>query len=160
MKDIRQSVWDVLRGNKTQWLSVNEIVGRAKVAQTSAVKYLNLLRKAGLIEFVWQESLLSKRPVKAWRLLKNVGAKAPRLQADGSPSPEHDYEVIWRTAKILKRFTVDELHQHIAMTHQIRKSYVQNYVNYLVRSGFVVKQAQHFVMLKSEAHAPAYLKEV
>lgn len=158
-KDIRQSIWDVLRENKTHWLAAHEIAGRAEVLQASAVSYLNLLRKAGFVEFVLQETLIATRPVRAWRLLKNVGAKAPRLKADGSLLPEHDYEVIWRTAKILKRFTVDELHQYVAMTHDVRQSHVQNYLNLLVRNGFAVKQAQHFVLTKLDAHAPTFKKE-
>lgn len=159
-KDIRQDIWDVLRGNKKQWLAVHEIAGRAAVLQASTVNYLNMLHKAGFVEFVWQETVFATRPVKMWRLLKNVGAKAPRLRADGSFLPEHDYEVIWRTAKILKRFTLDELHQHIVMTHDIKAAYVRNYLNYLEKNGLINKQEHHFVMIKLDSQAPTFKKDL
>lgn len=153
-KDVRQRIWTALRENKTQWLPVHELAGMAASKVIVTRNYLNLLQKAGLVESALQGSLLHKRAVKTWRLLKNISPQAPRLRENGEFAPEPMFEVMWRTVKILRHFSLPELHQHIAMTHEVDERYLYNYLKLLVNSGFVAKHGNQYTLLKNPPTAP------
>lgn len=154
MSKIRQKIWDVLREHKAEFLPPHEIAGKAGTVHETTHNYLNMLEKAGLIEVQLQGALFATRPIKTFRLLKNIGTQAPRLRADGSFYDEQQSEVIWRTAKILRRFTLAELVLHIGMTHQVKTNYVKNYVFGLVRGGYVTRHDTHFQVVKITSQAP------
>lgn len=71
------------------------------------------------------------------------------------PRKEPRYAVIWRTIKILKHFSLDDLEMYTNMTHDIRRAYIRDYVNGLIRAGFVGRRQERFSLLKNAPTAPA-----
>lgn len=71
------------------------------------------------------------------------------------PRKEPRYAVIWRTIKILKHFSLDDLEMYVNMTHNIRRAYIRDYVNGLIRAGFVGRRQERFSLLKNASTAPA-----
>lgn len=147
MSKIRQKIWDTLRENKTQFLTASELANMAQTNLSTTSNYLNMLNKSGFVE-------VQKQFLKRYRLLKNV-RQAPRLGRDGSMLPEPLYMVIWRTAKILKRFTVYDLYVAVSMTHDVKEKYVIYYLSYLVKQGFAARNGAYFVLKKFDNQAPA-----
>jgi DNA-binding IclR family transcriptional regulator len=89
-----------------------DIATRAGVTSTRVQPFLLKLSKGGYVERV------GSRPVRnmispgasaaTWRVIRAV-ARAPRLDDAGMLRPETANQILWRTMKMLKRFTAQEL---------------------------------------------------
>ncbi|MCG7655907.1 hypothetical protein [Wielerella bovis] len=71
-----------------------------------------------------------------------------------SLKPEPQYATIWRTIKILKHFTLLQLHQNLLMTHDVQANYLRRYVGALVRYGYLAKHGKQFSVLKVDCMTP------
>lgn len=77
------------------------------------------------------------KPAPIYRLLK-APHYTPRLRRDGSELPECINDRLWRTMKMAKRFTSQELTELASDEARMMKLYtVKKYIQHLVRAGIV-----------------------
>lgn len=146
----RRLIWQALRERRDKDWYVEELAETAGVTRQAAHIYLRALVLAGLVAEREMRQPGYTRPRKVYRLQKDVGRDAPRLKADGTPAREPLQETLWRTIKILHRFTAAELAAHVGMTHEAREKTVKEYIRTLARAGYLKDAGgKRFVLLKN-----------
>lgn len=130
----RQIIWAWLRANRQRFATVDEIAEACEVHYQTAYGYLRCLFRGGYVG-VQKGSRFSRR--QGYRLEKDGGIAAPRLAADGSPVKDNAPEAMWRTIKILRRFTLPELVGNVGMTHKITLNNAAYYTHALERAGYL-----------------------
>lgn len=133
-KDLCQRVWERILREEDEF-SVMAVCGPDRAADVG--EYLQRLEKGGYIALTRPGRKVMQR---CWRLIKNNGAEAPRLQINGQPKKDGlANEQIWRTLRLLKsEVTVREL-AALATTAEINVSEVmtRRYMQVLHRAGYL-----------------------
>lgn len=99
-RGFRQSVWDTIRGQlRDRDFSVRDIhVGQPEEGRTR--EYVNALARAG---FLSTQAGQRKGLGRTYRLVRDAGAEAPRVRADGSVVTDGlGQEAMWRTMRMLR----------------------------------------------------------
>lgn len=133
----QQGFWEIIRGlhrHKKTW-TFSEVDQRSNVSTSTVHDFLRRLLKAG---FIVEAGRTAKTTL--YRLAKDQ-PNAPCLKRDGSPgkSPGRGQDQMWRSMKMLPRFTARDLAAHsttpeTAVTLETAKSYIKH----LLHAGYLV----------------------
>jgi hypothetical protein len=126
--DSRQAIWDAIRAaGLVDSVSLEEIERETRIHQRTIRDYLGCLTAAGIVE-------LTLDPKTAWRLVDDQGMRAPRVRTDGTPVTQGQGRAnAWKGIRILKRFTMRDLHAATGTAESDLKSYLP----YLVKAGYL-----------------------
>ncbi|OSI36116.1 hypothetical protein [Neisseria dumasiana] len=156
-RNVRQAVWDILRGNRNRFLTVNQVAEKAGVPFQTANGYMYKLFKGGFIK----ASKGSRFRNSSAYALKDqaIVRAAPHLNKDGSTGKGSVTEALWRSIKILNRFGLDSLHTHVNMTHRVGKAHVKQYLTALTQAGYLRQAAnlEYLLIKNTGAEAPQLL---
>lgn len=130
--DGRQAMWLAIKACPAGKISVSEIVARAKVNRSTALRYLKALTASGHLEF----TAGAPGQPGSWHLKQDVGHHAPRIRADGSKVTQGEVcEQLWRAMYMLKVFTFNDLIQHA--TIEIPEATAKDYCKRLLAAGYL-----------------------
>ncbi len=140
----RMVLWDCIRSLKT--FTTQELISAAnrhsdhRIRSGTALRFLNRLGTAGLVELVQQEKRTGCAVVNHYKLVKDVGPELPRMKTDGSLINGGANENLWRTMWILNTFTARELIV-AAVTEEVSISLktALNYCRALVKAGYLIQ---------------------
>lgn len=128
-KGPRQRIWEGIRQHDGQDFELEAVVPR-DISISTARGYANSLEKAGYLAAVQRTG---KKTL--WRLVKNPGIDAPRVDKMGRPATHGDItEALWGGMDVLSEFNVRVL----AATSGASLRTAQNYCGHLVRAGYLV----------------------
>lgn len=126
--DSREAMWKVIR--KLRIFSVTQIYMETTLNISSVREYLTGLSKGGFIK---------KMSGGGYELIKDVGVDAPRVRKDGTTVTQGQGRInMWRTMRILKRFSAREL--AIAATTEsceVKESSARDYIRHLHLAGYL-----------------------
>ncbi|MNZ56462.1 hypothetical protein D3C78_744090 [compost metagenome] len=134
-KDNRQRLWEALRENRDgfTWYGLSRTAG---VTDETANTYLRALHKSGYIA-----PLPEARDTagdRCFHLLRDVGAEAPRLKSDGTPSLQGlGTEAMWRTLRVLGELDAKQLAEHASIAAETSVATAKNYLKWLKWAGYV-----------------------
>jgi len=137
----REAIWQSIRALRC--FTAEALQDHCRVNMTSVLTYLCGLTAAGYLEVV-DQAPPGGRPRRYWRLVRDCGVEAPRVRADGRPTREGEAsEQMWRTMKILQRFTCRDLMVH-ASTEEclISEDTAVEYCRYLCHAGYLARVAR------------------
>jgi len=137
----REAIWQSIRALRC--FTARELQDHCLVKMTRVLRYLGGLTAAGYLE-VYDEQWPGRDPSRYWRLVRDCGVEAPRVRADGTPEREGEAaEQMWRTMKILQRFTCRDLMVH-ASTEEclISEDTAVEYCRYLCHAGYLARVAR------------------
>lgn len=128
----RQRLWTAIRVRAKGGSFITMMVlDDAKVGGRTGVPYLRALAAAGHLEQVGPTE---------WRLVRDTGAEAPRVRADGSPVTQGlGREQMWRTIRLLRaEFDFRELAIAASTDVQpVSDADARFYVQHLARVGYL-----------------------
>lgn len=132
---LQGAVWAALdaRGTTATWRMADLA---AEFGHREGVrKYVARLVRGGWVVVDHAEpGVVAAQPVQVYRLARR-SREAPRLRDDGSPQPERATETLWRTMKLLRRFTARQLHDAATIGGRaIAVSSVKRYVAHLTEA--------------------------
>ncbi|WP_276200390.1 hypothetical protein [Chelatococcus sp. XZ-Ab1] len=133
--------WQLIqRAAEQGTFTLADIVGATNVHEATVADYVKRLAKAGYLAVDHVEAVRGIRHGRYHYRLARTSRDAPRLARDGSAFPETATETLWRTMKMLKRFTVSAL-QEAASTElrAIPRPTVQRYVRHLAEVGVLAR---------------------
>lgn len=132
----------VMTGHKSETQMIWEILRRFDGAKFTA---LEVWRKSPLLDIKVVEAYLARLTKgeflqwdgKAFLLLRDAGAEAPKLNPDGSPDLEQrPYEAIWRELRILGSISVISAMDAAQLAgRELSKHRVERYLTALVQAG-------------------------
>lgn len=126
-------IWMALR--QLRGGTIREVAAAAKVLRETARDYLKRLDRAGIV------SREIRDRVAHYRLERDMGVETPRLREDGTPATSGlGREMIWRTMRVLKEFTVADLLAHArAAGLAVAEGEAETYCRWLFRAGYLVR---------------------
>lgn len=135
-KSSRQRIWEAIRAKRERFTRYN-VSRRADVDDLTAQTYLLALLKGGFIEqtnttVTWEE--------KEYRLVKDYGLEAPRLDRQGRPVIQgQGQEQMWRTMRIMSSdFNASELAGFATMGGvEIKPNTARDYIKHLHHAGYL-----------------------
>lgn len=129
--------------------SMGDFERRTNLNRGTIREWMGRLRKGGFVKQVAErDAPRGGPPIPLYRLAKRP-IDAPRLARDGVPVPELGIETMWRTIKMLKSFSVDELLANASSADRpIKRSTAATYLKRLAQVG-VLHQGGTF-------HHPSY----
>jgi hypothetical protein len=135
-------LWQVIRQlRRFSVVALQEYTGHRK---DTVRDYVKRLERAGYLKLSDEQPLRRTSPTKIYELVKDMGQEAPRLRRDGSPARENlGNEQMWRTMKMLKRFTGRDL--AIAAStdeHAVEESTARKYAQVLAKAGYLAIQTE------------------
>lgn len=103
------AMWAAMRRRET--FTVREIADATGYSTERVRAYVNACITAGYVKPVGivSEQQAGAREQRALTLVRDTGIEAPRIDRQGRPMPPSMREQLWRTARILKRFTLREI---------------------------------------------------
>lgn len=133
--------------------------------------YVKRLEKAGYVAKVATSSVSTTtgiRETAIYRLIRNAYT-APRIRRDGTVLPEASQDTLWRTMKMLKRFTAASLHLHArgAGCAPPPLQTIKRYLNHLAQGGILRRltpgggrghASEYQLVLNVGARAPKILR--
>lgn len=135
-KSSRQRIWEAIRSMSESFTRYT-LSRRAKVDDLTAQTYLLSLDKAG---YIAQVNVTGMCEVKEYRLVKDCGLEAPRIDRSGRPVVQgQGQEQMWRTMRIMGRdFTAFELAGFASMGGvAVTPVTARDYIKHLHRAGYV-----------------------
>lgn len=141
----RQVIWEAIRKQRNEFSRIS-IERETKIDVATVKTYLNGLEKAGFIEQTGGGVSPGARNVRLiYRMLKDVGVEAPKVSRDGNVLPPSLNESLWRTMRILDRFSWSELAMHAATAGRtISAENAKTYCRFLALAGYlIVVEAGH-----------------
>ena len=132
----RQVIWDAIR--RLRRFTRLELADAIKRDGHGVSIYISALARAGHLAVTERPG---RRKARVYELVRDVGAEAPRLCADGTPNTQGLLlEQTWRTIRMLDQFTPRELAICASTeTHPVTEAYAQNYVSWLFVAGYLVR---------------------
>ena len=137
-KSPRQRIWETLRAWEGDFTSDDIICKSEKVTDRQVIEYMTALIKG--------KYLAVSRTIPAgvqdrhyYRLVKNTGIEAPRLDKAGNPVKQGlGTEQMWRAMRIIGEFNSREL-AGLASTpeHPVKETTAKEYVSLLFASGYL-----------------------
>lgn len=148
-KDVRVEIprgedgfWTIVRALGSQGpFTIRDIVAQTNCAGGTVSGYCRRLIRGGFIEPVGERPHPRSwfDPSTTYRIAKPVELP-PRLTKDGSERPEPQIQLIWRTLKMLRRFTAREIAQEIAPADPEAKiNTIRSYLHELARVGIIAR---------------------
>ena len=156
-RNVRQAVWDILQGNRQRFLTVNQVAELAGIPFQTANAYMYKLFKGGFIKASKGSRFRNSLP---YALADGAAVReAPHLNRDGSAGKGETSEALWRSIKILNRFSLDDLYSHVSVTHKAGKAHIKHYLTALTRAGYLVRTAnlEYLLVKNTGAEAPQLL---
>lgn len=152
--NLRPQMWAAIRrlGADGRFFTLDDIRGalRGPVKRERVRDYLKALVAGGYLEPVVipgqvtdKPGLLRFKATPAYRLIRDPGAEAPRVRADGSPVTQgQGREAMWRTLRILGVCTLRELVATASTPDwTITESEARDYCDRLARVGFLARES-------------------
>lgn len=134
-KSNRQRIWEAIRAEPDAF-NVASITQRSRTDRTVVNTYLQSLIKGAYVEVV--SGALFK--AQTLRLINDVGAEAPRITKQGTPSNAgQGIEAMWRTLRILGELSAHELAEQASTAVPTTPSTAGSYLLWLKRAGYVVE---------------------
>ncbi len=134
----RQHMWEAIRSlsRDPKGLTTYNVARLSSQDDEAVGSYLRALQKAGIVERL--ESL-GKRNAR-WKLTRDEGAEAPRVNKGGQRVPSSAVENVWRTLRILGALSAAEAAEHasvngVTMTELAARTYLQG----LTLAGYVTR---------------------
>lgn len=130
----RQAMWDAMRGKDI--FTLVDIVATSQREESTARTYINLLIKAGIVEEAGKKKN-GRYQTTNYRIVRDLGHRAPRIRADGTPIIEAR-EQMWRAMKMIKAFNYLEL-ATLASTDEclVSPSDASDYCKHLLKAGYL-----------------------
>lgn len=143
-KGLRQRIWERLCLLDGDFGIANLVCGRE--SKETARDYLQGLERGGYLEVTQEGTRIGNVfTPKRWKLVKNVGAEAPRVRRDGSPvTMGLAQEQMWRTLRTLKGDTNARELAAYASTEQIPVAEVaaKDYLQHLYLANYLQRTAE------------------
>lgn len=137
----RQEMWLALKGVSGP-ITVADIAKVTKIHRSSIQRYLKALTAGGYLEATPAPNGLAC----SWKLVRDVGYHAPRIQADGSAVTNGEVsQQIWQAMVGLKKFDYRELVQGASI--DIKEATAKDYCKRLLAAGYLR------VLVKADPHA-------
>jgi len=145
--DARAAVWAAIRKRKQFTIEDLELDTRENNRTIST--YVQSLKNGGILEMVGHDTrgMNSQGVTKRkhmnrpgiFRLVKNVGSEAPRLQRDGTVVTQGSgTRNMWRVMKVLPSFDYRELANEASVDDVVVKlSAAKDYIHYLHKAGYL-----------------------
>ncbi|KWF85011.1 hypothetical protein WL94_20305 [Burkholderia cepacia] len=135
-KGPRQRIWEAIRSQRDDFTPYS-VVRAADIDKATVHTYLQVLERGGFIEPIGERKAISDR--KHYRLVRDVGVEAPRLDRQGQPvTQSRGNENMWRTMRIMGDFTPRELAMRASTSDvSITDSTAQSYVKCLSHAGYL-----------------------
>ncbi|VVE59861.1 hypothetical protein PCA31118_00040 [Pandoraea captiosa] len=136
-KGSRQRIWETIRTLRDGFTRYT-LSRRAKVDDATARTYLLSLEKGG---FIAQANDAGRCEEKHYRLVKDCGLEAPRLNRAGEPVTQgRGQEQMWRTMRILGAdFTYLELAGFASTADaEVSPTAARDYLKHLAKAGYVL----------------------
>lgn len=130
-----QGVWEILRAADIQEIAAADVVLETNSDKSTVRGYMESLVKAGYLDKV---SHPGRRVM--YRKAKPFGPVAPCLRRDGSSADGmgQGQENLWRTMKMLGRFTARELAIHASTDRvAVGESSARSYLTRLSKAGYL-----------------------
>jgi len=133
-----QGYWDIMRRLSAEQgvFTLRDVDLQSNVNKDAIRDFLKRLERAGYVAHTGYRD-----KAKLYQL-RHDQPEAPRLRRDGSPAREmgRANEQVWRTAKMLKRFTTRELAVHASTEDvPVREETAYQYLRHLEHAGYVRK---------------------
>lgn len=143
-KSARQRVWEEIRENP-ECFECYRTAKRANVDTDSFLSYVKCLMAGGYVELIDNGR---KRDQRTYKLIKNAGAEAPRLDSKGNEVKQGlGVECIWRTLRMMGVLDIALLYQHVTLAGvDIKEATVKRYICALRKAGYlqvIVKSTPH-----------------
>lgn len=125
----RQVIWEAIRALSSAEFVMGDLFKETWISRYTLRSYLNSLAAAGILEKTEHADRVGHRDAVTWRLIKDEGFYAPRVNRNGEPVTQGlGVEQMWRTMRVLKEFTPRDLALHattdvIGVTDWTAKSY-------------------------------------
>jgi len=144
--------WRIIRtlGASGGEFTVPDVAGKTNAARDSVREYMTRLEKAGyLVRRGTCGGMVTFAVAKDSRF-------TPRIRRDGSEVPPSKQDQMWRTMKMLKRFTVHDLSVAASTdTVTVSSVHAEDYVRHLVKAGYVRQLSDDlFALLPSKNTGP------
>lgn len=141
----RQRIWEVIRKHAKDFTV--PFIEKATVIDLHTIRtYAQVLERGGFI--VQINETIKPTDRKHYRLAKDVGVEAPRLDRKGNVLPATGTENMWRTMRILGDFNAAELAMR-ASTEQLKvaEQTAKTYARALATAGYltVVEEGHSFI---------------
>jgi hypothetical protein len=121
--DARQAIWDEIRG--VTGFTLAELSNATKIHPATVRSYLAALTAGGIV---------TRTEDGVYAVVHDVGLHAPRLRPDGTRvEMGAGRGAAWRAMRVLKRFTVRELHNASGAA----ESDIKSFVGYLAKAGYL-----------------------
>lgn len=135
-----QGFWDIIRDIAPLPFTLSDIEQRTNVRRDTVRDYVKRLERAGYIE----QTGATDAGALVYRLVRNTGAYAPRLQRDGTEVMQgNGQDQMWRAMKMLDRFTARELAVHASTEDvPVKESTAKAYIKHLLKAGYLVDNRQ------------------
>lgn len=135
-KGPRQRMWEAIRNQRADF-TPHTIVRATDVDKSTVHTYLQTLELGGFVEPIGARTAINER--KHYRLARDVGVEAPRLDRYGKPvTQSRGNENMWRTMRIMGDFTPRELAMRASTPEiAITDSTAQSYVKCLSHAGYL-----------------------
>lgn len=134
----RQHMWEAIRSlsRDPQGLTSYNVARLSGQDDEAVHSYLRDLEKAGIVQRL---AVLSKRDFR-WKLEKDEGAEAPRVNKRGERVPPTGVENIWRALRIMGELSAADAAEHasvngVTMSEQAARTYLQG----LSLAGYVTR---------------------
>lgn len=138
-----EGYWSIIQSiaeNGDGTFTIRAIDALSNVDIDSIKDYVKRLEKAGYVAKVTTTSIATTtgiRETAIYRLVRN-SYTAPRIRRDGTVLPETSQDTLWRTMKMLKRFTASGLHLHARGAGCAPPlQTIKRYLNHLAQSGIL-----------------------
>ena len=131
----RQRIWEAIRKQAKDFTAMG--LEKATVVDLYTIRtFVQALERGGFIAQINETTKVTDR--KHYRLVKDVGVEAPRLDRKGNVLPATGTENMWRTMRILGDFNATELAMR-ASTEQLKvaEETAKTYVRALATAGYL-----------------------
>ncbi|WP_353428726.1 hypothetical protein [Paracoccus denitrificans] len=124
----RQVIWEAIRAQNAEFVS-GDLFNDTWINRYTIRSYLNSLAAAGILEKIEHPDRVGQRDSVTWRLMKDEGFYAPRVNRKGERVTQGlGVEQMWRAMRIMKEFKAVDLALHattdeIAVSIETAKSY-------------------------------------
>ncbi|MGS0980610.1 hypothetical protein [Burkholderia glumae] len=132
----RQIVWEFIRAHADSF-TVFDIEKATRLDLATIRTYVQWLERGGFVAVT--NDTRTSRQRKQYRLVRNVGIEAPRIDKAGKLLAPTGQENMWRTMRITKTFTAEELAAR-STTDQTSVSVAsaRNYITDLARAAYLL----------------------
>lgn len=157
----RQHMWEAIRSlsRDPKGLTTYNVARLSGQDDEAVHSYLRDLAKARIVQRL---EVLSKRNYR-WKLEKDEGAEAPRVNKRGERVPPAGVENIWRALRIIGELSAVDAAAHasvngVTMSEQAARTYLQGLAQagYVTRSGGTPGKPALYVLVQSRYTGPQH----